>query len=209
MKDSRRFFEITAAALTGVSKLIFVDILDIKPVFVITAIVFWVTYIYLRSKKDHTLLRYWGFRKDNFKSQFLLLLPYAALCAVLFILFALYKGNNILNWHIIPVFILYPIWGIIQQLLVVGLVAGNLQDLKKYSIPKYIIVCSTAVLFGAIHYPSTMLMAATFVMAIVYTLLYLKEKNIWVLGIYHGSLGALFYFLVLGKDPILEIIEKL
>jgi len=209
MKDSQRFFEIIAAACTGIAKLIFVDLFDIKPVFVISAIFFWGTYIYIQSKKDAGLLQYWGFRKDNFKSQFLLLLPYALGCVVLFIGYAIYKSHPILNWHIIPVFLLYPIWGIIQQLLVVGLVAGNLKDQKKYTIPKYVIVFCTALLFGAIHYPSKMLMLATFLMAIVYTILYLKEKNIWVLGIYHGSLGALFYFLVLGKDPILEIIEKL
>jgi len=42
-------------------------------------------------------------------------------------------------------------------------------------------------------------------LAILYTVLYMKWKNLWWLGFYHGIVGCFFYFYVMGKDPFLEL----
>ncbi|MEM9527477.1 MAG: CPBP family glutamic-type intramembrane protease, partial [Bacteroidota bacterium] len=66
------------------------------------------------------------------------------------------------------------------------------------------IIAATACLFAIIHYPSLWLIAATFLLAIVYTVLYLRGSNLLVLGIYHGWLGGVFFYTILGRNPWLE-----
>ena len=34
-----------------------------------------------------------------------------------------------------------------------------------------------------------------------FTLIYRRHPNLWAVGILHGFLGALAYYLVLGEDP--------
>lgn len=89
--------------------------------------------------------------------------------------------------------ILYPIWGVIQQFLVIGLVAGNLQDLKRTRLNEFVIIVLTALLFGLIHYPYYWLMLGTFILALLYGFIYLRERNIYVMGLFHGWLGGLFF----------------
>jgi hypothetical protein len=47
-------------------------------------------------------------------------------------------------------------------------------------------------------------MLATFGLGLVYIPLYLRYRNLWPLGFYHGWLGTLFYLWVLGRDPWVE-----
>jgi len=112
------------------------------------------------------------------------------------------------SWHILPILITYPIWGVIQQFLVIALVAGNLQDLESISIKKPITIFITALIFGAIHYPYNWLIAGTFKLALFYGYVYLKERNVWVLGLFHGWLGGLFFYSVVNRDPFLEVFGK-
>ncbi|MGI9544705.1 MAG: CPBP family glutamic-type intramembrane protease, partial [Cyclobacteriaceae bacterium] len=93
----------------------------------------------------------------------------------------------------------------IQQFLVVGLVAGNMRDLEGKNVPLSIIVVVTSITFSVVHLPSLLLVLATLLLAIVYTLHYLRTRNLWTLGLFHGWLGGLFYFIVLGRDPWVEV----
>ena len=51
-----------------------------------------------------------------------------------------------------------------------------------------------------------MLVLATALLGLVFTPIYLRWRNLWPLGLYHGWLGALCYFWVIGRDPLLEIL---
>ena len=68
-----------------------------------------------------------------------------------------------------------------------------------------LIVLITALVFGAVHYPHHLLIAGTFVLALVYAVLSLKNRNLIVLGTFHGWLGAFFYYTVLGRDAWQEV----
>jgi len=46
-------------------------------------------------------------------------------------------------------------------------------------------------------------MIPTFVLALVYG--YLKERNIYVLGFFHGWLGAICFYTIVDRDPFVEI----
>lgn len=83
-----------------------------------------------------------------------------------------------------------------------------MKDLKNNKLPDTAIILLTAVLFGLLHYPFYWLMAGTFVLALFYGYVYLKARNVYVMGIFHGWLGALFFYTVVGRDPFEEVFGK-
>ena len=181
------------------------DYLNWRFPFVAVAIISWVSYIIYRKSKQPGITKYWGFRTDNFKTVLKKVLPIGLLAVITFFGVGFYKGTLNISWHIIPILILYPIWGTIQQFLLIALTAGNLQDMKDQNLKKGIIILFAALLFGAIHHPYLWLMLATFILALFYGWIYLGERNIYVLGLFHGWLGGIFYYTVLERDPFLEM----
>jgi len=177
--------------------------------FIATVSLLWIGYIIYRSRTCNGITRYWGFRGDNFKSVLKKVLPFGLVSIIAIFGLGLYQDTINISWHIIPILVLYPIWGVIQQYLLIALTAGNMQHLAKQNISNSIIILSTALFFAAVHYPYSGLICATFVLALFYGWIYLHERNIYVLGLFHGWLGALFYYIVLGRDPFVEIFGKL
>lgn len=205
VSDKVRLLEIIAVGLTGVGKFIFMDYLNWRLQFVIFTITAWLIYIHYRYRKDDLVLKDWGFRLDNFNMVFKSMLPFAIVAVLSFLCIGYVQGTLNLKWHIIPILISYPIWGVVQQFLTIGLVAGNLSTFKSIRLNKVTVVIITAIFFSLVHYPSGWLMAGTFILALYYAYVYLKSKNLYVLGILHGWLGALFYYTVLHQDPFEEV----
>ncbi|WP_353780159.1 CPBP family glutamic-type intramembrane protease [Winogradskyella sp. 3972H.M.0a.05] len=200
-----RTFELIAVTLTALGKFLFMDYLNWRLPFVIAAILFWGGYIIWTSRRNPEVLKAWGFRTDNFNSVLKLVLPFAIVSLVIFVIVGLARGSINTTWHILPILISYPIWGTIQQFLIIALVAGNL---RAFNVSKPLILILTAVLFSVVHFPSVWLMAGTFVLALFYTWIYLKKQNLYVLGLFHGWLGAFFYYLVINQDPFADIFLK-
>lgn len=209
ISNKRRMLEISAVVITSAGKFIFMDWLDWRFVFVSTAILAWVAYIIFRSKKQSAILRYWGFRTDNFRKVVRMLLPFGVISVIIFLGIGFYQGTINMSWHIIPILILYPIWGTIQQFLLIGLIAGNMQELKSQTLSRWLIILIAAILFALVHYPDIWLIIGTFILALLYGFIYLKERNLYVLGIFHGWLGGIFYYTVVDRDPFLEMYGKL
>ncbi|WP_299366522.1 CPBP family intramembrane glutamic endopeptidase [Winogradskyella sp.] len=209
ISDKIRVLEISGVVLTGIGKFVFMDYLNWRLPFVVVAILAWTFYIFYRYKKDKNVLSDWGFKWDNFKVVIRLMLPFAIISVSLFFIVGFIQGTINLTWHVIPLLITYPIWGSVQQFLTIGLLAGNLKDLKKVKLKKGFIILVTAIFFSVLHYPSLWLMLGTFVLALFYGYIYLKAKNIYALGLLHGWLGALFYYTVVGQDPFQDIFLNL
>ncbi len=205
ISDRRRILEILAVALTAIGKFIFMDYLDFRFSYVVFAISIWTLYVFNRYKKEKNILKYWGFRTDNFKKVCKLMLPFGLVSIIIFLALGYSQKTINVTWHILPLLITYPIWGAIQQFLTISLIAGNLKDMKSLSLNKFLIVLITAILFSLVHYPSVWLMIGTFVLALFYGVLYLKEKNVFAMGVFHGWLGALFYYTVVNRDPFEEV----
>jgi uncharacterized protein len=204
--DRQRIREVWAVVLTGIGKFVFMDFLNWKlPV----AILGWVVYIVHRHIQVPGILRYWGFRTDNFKKVVWMVLPFALVSVALFLITGHVQGTMNITWHVIPLLLLYPLWGTIQQFLMIGLVAGNLRELKGGGLNQLVIVLATAVLFAVVHFPDVWLTLGTFVLALFYGYIYLRQRNVYVLGILHGWLGALFYYTVVNRDPFMEVFGKL
>jgi uncharacterized protein len=200
--------EIILAAVTGVGKIIFMDLLNWRLPFIALIILGWSFYVWKQFKLKPSSLVEWGFRHDNFKSVIKRILPFGIVAIASFLLIGYQLKTINLTWHILPILLLYPIWGVIQQFLVISLVGGNLQDLKKANWNKMVIILIAAVLFGLVHYPHYWLVVGTFILAIFYGYIFLKERNIYAMGLFHGWLGAIFFYTVLGRDPFMEVFGK-
>lgn len=209
ISNKTRLFEIFAVLLTAAGKFIFMDLSEWRIIFIASVISFWTIYIYYKNKRSPHITRYWGFRTDNFKKVILTILPFGIATLIICIIIGFYLGTIQITWHIIPLLVLYPIWGTIQQFLVIGLVAGNLKDFEGQHFKKGFIIVICALLFGGIHYPYLWLVAGTFALAIFYGFIYLKEKNIYALGIFHGWLGAVFFYTIVDRDPFIETFGRL
>jgi uncharacterized protein len=205
LSNKRRLLEILAVVLTAIGKFVFMDYLNWRFPFVAVAIICWVSYIIYRNRTRPGITEYWGFRTDNFKTVLKKVLPFAILSFLVCICAGLFRDTLNISWHIIPILVLYPIWGIIQQFLLIALTAGNMQDIQGQNLNKGFIIFISALLFGAIHYPYVWLIIGTFILALFYGWIYLSERNIYVLGIFHGWLAAIFYYTILERDPFLEM----
>ncbi|GAA4960296.1 CPBP family glutamic-type intramembrane protease [Algibacter aquimarinus] len=208
ISDKRRLLEILAVVLTAVGKFVFMDYLTWRLPFVVFAIIAWGVYIFYRYKRENNILKYWGFRTDNFRASIKIMLPFGIISVISFITIGYFLDTINITWHVLPLLITYPIWGTIQQFLTIGLIAGNLNHLKSIKLNKILIIISTAILFSVVHFPSIWLMFGTFILALFYGFIYLKKKNIYAMGVFHGWLGALFYYTVVNRDPFQEIFLK-
>jgi membrane protease YdiL (CAAX protease family) len=200
-----RVFEIAAVLATGAGKFVFMDWLGWRLAYTITAILFWFAYIIIRYSRNRQILIYWGFSKKDFAFVMRKLAPWAFIGLLIFFGIGYFRNTLIINWHILPILFIYPIWGVIQQYLIVGLIAGNLKDMNGRKPKKNIIIAITALVFSAVHYPNYWLIIGTFLLAIVYTIIYLYRKNLFALGLLHGWLGAFYFYTVLNRDPWLEM----
>lgn len=206
--DLRRKLEIAAVFLTGIGKFVFMDTLQWRLPFILSAVVAWTVYIIVRTKTTPGILLHWGFRLDNFGKVARMVLPFGISAVAAFLAIGLYRGTANMTLNMLPVLVVYPIWGTIQQFLVIGLVAGNMRDIASHRLGNAPIIIVTALLFGLLHYPSLWLMIGTFVLALFYGWIYLKERNVYVMGLFHGWLGALFFYTVVDRDPFVEVFGR-
>lgn len=201
--------ELIAVLLTAFGKFLFMDYLEWRFFFVSTATLLWLSYIFYQKRSNPEVLREWGFRADNFGTTLRLVLPFGILALLAMIIIGYFRSTLNPSWHLLPVLITYPLWGMIQQYLLIALLAGNLRRIDRPVLSKATVIGLTALLFAAIHYPIWPLIGATFVLALFYGYIYLKEPNIYVLGLFHGWLGGFFYYTVMNVDPFLNTFGNL
>ncbi|MDH5563910.1 MAG: hypothetical protein OEY91_09860 [Nitrospirota bacterium] len=198
--------ELGAVVFTGILHPFFTHF-GAKGLFIFLASVFWVGYVGWRVWQDSRLWVQWGFQTEN-------LLPAFLWPTVIFVVatgaiawYGARSGRLFWQGHIFFLLLLYPLWGILQQFLVQALGVANLMAL----FPKqgWIVAMPVgAVLFSLVHYPNGWLMIATGLMASLFIPCYLRDRNLWPLGFYHGWLGTFFYLWVLGKDPWMEVFGR-
>ena len=170
------------------------------PVFITGACLFWAGFIVVRAWQDRSIFRDWGFRADN-------LLQAAGPAVVLFVVaagcmagYAGLQGTFSFPLHTLPLLLVYPVWGVIQQFLALSIVVGNLERIRGLGRNKALLVLLGATLFGLIHAYDIRLVVGTFFLELVSIPLFLRYRNVWPLGVLHGWLGGLFYLWVLNRD---------
>jgi membrane protease YdiL (CAAX protease family) len=186
---------------TVIGKFIFMDWLEMRLVFISIVIAIWVAFIIYHFRKNPSYFHSWGFRTDNFNQVARLVIPYALVSFVIICTIGILNHSINLTWHIFPILLLYPVWGVIQHYLLIGIFSGKLYDMGYKA---KLVVPITAILFGVIHYPYSWLMVGTFLLALFYGWAYNRARNLYVLGIFHGWLGAVFFYFIMNRDPFLE-----
>lgn len=195
--------------LTGILHLVFVVLINARAAFIALALFAWIVYIAMRVRKDSSLLTVWGFRRDRFRSAFIATSSIAGIAIAMMAVIAVSHGSALFHWHMLPLFLLYPVWGITQQFLIQGLVVRNLSRASGVVGTAWVVTTVSAALFAIVHLPDPTLAIGTFFLGLAFTPIYLKWRNLWPLGIYHGWLGVLVYFWILHRDPWLEVFGSL
>ncbi len=203
---ARRGLEIVAAAVTAAGELVVSHAMGLEMPFILGACSFWAVYVVLRARRDPSSLSRWGFSAAGLGAATSLLLPVAAAGTLACVAYGLASGRMLLHWHILVFLALYPFWGLVQQFLVVAVLATNLRALS--GLGDGWVVALTAAAFAAVHLPSLPLAVAAFAMAAATTSTYFRVRNLWVLGVFHGWLATLVYFLVLGEDPWIRLVSR-
>jgi uncharacterized protein len=179
-----------------------------RGLFILAAVAGWSFYIALRIRRDKRALREWGLSGDGLKAT-------ARIAAVLSIgavvaMAVIGHNRGSLRFHpdMIPLILLYPLWGLTQQVLVQGMFVGNLVSSYPHQSRSASVVLGAGVLFGAVHLPDPELTAAATLMGVVFATVFVRHRNVWPLGLVHGALGVLFYFWVLQRDPWPELLAS-
>lgn len=198
--EERKWLVLVAVIITVLLKFILADWLGLRVFYITSACLFWLVYIRVRYKRDPTILKKWGFQKQYFSQSLIFLLPFAITALVGIILYGVVNNFSFLNWHIIPILVLYPAWGIIQQFIVAGLVAGSLRRITEGKMTGFQINLLVSISFSLIHFPGIHLMIYAFIMEFIFIHAYFKYNNLWSLGICHGFVSSLFMYIVLERE---------
>lgn len=203
--DTKRWIELSAVTITGILKFVMMDWLDMRAFYIAGACLFWFIYVYVHYNTDHKILNHWGFQKNNFKESFKSLLPVSIVFIIFIIIYGLINSTALLNWHIVIIFLLYPVFGLLQQFMMIGLIAGNLIEIENIRFKKFQVIIITSLIFSLVHYPSFSLMIFTFFLELIFTSVYLKWRNLWSLGLFHGWIATFLLFYVLERDLWVEL----
>ena len=163
----------------------------------------WGGYVLWRATTAQGVARLWGFRWDNFSPALRLSLCFSLLAAVPLVVYGSLMGRLALPATFWVALSLYPLYGIAQQFALQALMTRNLRVLIG---PQSLRVLLVATLFSAVHFPNRALMILALIAGLGFTWIYEKHPNLSAIGIAHGLLGALAYYLVLGLDPGAEIV---
>ncbi|MFT6145529.1 MAG: membrane protease YdiL (CAAX protease family) [Myxococcota bacterium] len=203
MSDDR--LEFAAVLTTAAGHLTTVAWPVVHGIFIAVAILGWLVWIVRTLRVDPERVRLWGFTTHNLGASVARTAAFMAVAALGLAVIGWWRGALTWEWHFLFAMLLYPLWGLIQQLLVNGVLARSLRQ----RLGPVVTTLIAAALFGLIHVPFPALMGATFVLGLVLTPLYLIYGNLWPLAFAHGWLGTLVYPWVLGRDPWLEIVGGL
>lgn len=199
MESGIDWVALIAALLTGVIFLI-ATARGPNVLFTIGATVFWLSFIAVRIYRDRRAPATWGFRVDNLRKAARVPAVLFVVATLAFAAYAFARHQFRFPAHTLFLFLIYPLWGVIQQFLVLGVLVGNLERVAAIGGRPILLVVIGAAVFGAIHLPDPVLTAGTTVLALVYVPLFLRHRNVLPLGVVHGWIAALFYLWVLGRD---------
>jgi len=166
--------EAVAVLLTGVAHLFFEEVLGAKWVFMLFAFLTWSVYLSRQVQRERAVLKQWGLCQDNLGVTFVVTGIAFSIGTAGIIGLALSRGTFVTSWHIFPLLVAYPVWGLIQQFLIQVLVVRNLTDGVVGLRAPWRVTPIAASLFALAHWPDGVLMGATFLLGVAFTPVYLR-----------------------------------
>ena len=199
--DRRAATELGAVVLTGVGHLAASEA-GVSGAYIPVVILGWGGYVGARAATEAGYLADLGFTGEHLGRAARDVGLLSAGAALAMGVYGASQGSLRVDRSLVATLVLYPAWGLTQQMLVQGLVTRHLSDA---GLPPLAVAPLTAVTFGSVHLPNWPLVGATTAMGGAFAPLYLRDGNLWPLGVAHGGLGALFYVWVLDRDPLAEL----
>lgn len=203
---TRQRAELGGLALTAATHLACFQHHELRPLYLVAAVGGWAGYGLWTARHHPEVLRAWGFTRRGLGAASRSTGALVALSAVGMAMIGAFLGHLQPTWTLPATLLLYPLWGLVQQWLVQGVLVRALRDLPGPLSHPAVLTVVAATGFALVHWPLPALMVATFGLGLVATPLYLRHRNLWPLGLAHGWLGALLYHWVLGRNPLLEML---
>ena len=197
--------DLALLIVTGALHLLFENVFHLKGPFLAAATVVWTAWLARRFRREPGLLRAWGLDTAGFRPAFPAALVVTILAAAALWILGSALGNLPPPRGFLAVLVLYPLWALVQQVALNGILARGLLTL----LPRPLVVPAAAVLFALAHAPDLRLMGLTLLGGLLWVALYLRRPNIWALVPCHALLGTLAYYGVLGRDPWSELLVPL
>jgi hypothetical protein len=157
--------------------------------------------VYLVWRRPHSWQEL-GFRRDNLAAGFV---PIGVCTLVVGAgLLAVVAAQGRLVWQptMVVLLALYPLWALAQQFAFQGLLHRGLTVLIRFP---GLQVLLTAAAFASVHLGNARLLALTFLAGIMWSLLYRRWPNLWLLAGSHTVLAALAYPLLLQDAPLSRV----
>ncbi len=179
------------------------DWLQLRGAYIAGICLFWIGYIF--HQKSIKRLRFWGLTTSGFKPSVIYLAPFVVGIILFTLMYAFFDDRLVLSWHLLWILLLYPLWGFLQQFLMLGIILQNLLQLLDERISRTAIYGLVAMLFSCIHYPSLFLMIFAFILEAILIAAYIKWRNLWAIGIAHGITATIVLFYVQQRDLWVEL----
>jgi len=202
MDTARPFREVFALIATALAHLLTWQWPVVHAVVVIIIMGGWTAWIVRRCRRDADTRARLGLKRGGFAHTLKLVAPLATVTAGLMAAYAWSQGRLDIPWTTAVLFLVYPAWGLVQQLLVQGVFVQQMRAQPNLGRRPWLVALIAGAFFGVVHWPFPMLMVATALMGTVFAFIYMRYQNLWPLGIAHGWLGALFFLWVMDKDPM-------
>ena len=199
--DARAAAEAGAVVLTGLGHLAASEA-GVSGAYIPLVILGWGGYVGVRATTEPGYLADLGFTGENLGRAVRDVGLLSAGAALGMGVYGARRGSLRLDASMLPLLVLYPAWGLTQQMLVQGYLT---RPLAEAGLPAVAVAPITAAAFGAVHVPNWELTAATTALGGAFAPLYLWDRNLRPLGVAHGGRGALFYVWVLDRDPWAEL----
>jgi hypothetical protein len=194
----RAWLELTAVLAAMVLHFVLTRVVGIRGLDIVPISVCVAVYAVVRGRSREVRAE-WGTRRAGFGACLRGTVPLLLLGTAVCLLIGLYRGFVAVDLHLLVTVLLYPLWGVAQQFLVLSLFARNLDAL---GVPRAAVLAVAALGFACVHAPNWPQVAATLVLGAWCAHLFFAHRNLWPLGLAHGVLGALFYRWVLGTDVV-------
>ena len=149
-------------------------------------------------RADKQVLKTYGIRTDNLKAAVRLSAAFFVPGVIVILAIFPFTDNPKPPPYFYFTILLYPLWGLAQQFMFQSFFHTRL--LKLGVAPWSILIC--ALIFTFVHLNSEKLLVFAFVGGLFFSYSFYRCPNILPLGFVHGILGAMVYYLLLGKDPL-------
>lgn len=199
----RPALELSAVALTATLHLAWPSTGLPRAVLVFPMVALWIGYIVRRYRQDPKAVAAWGLRREGLLPTTLATGAVMAVGGTAMGLYGWWTGASLPPWYAAVVLLSYPVFGLVQQLIVQGLVTGNLSKLPGKLGHPAVATLLSASLFGLVHWPETELMIGTFFLGLAFAPIWMRWRNLFPLAVAHGWLGMAIFYIVLQRDPLM------